>query len=115
MARLTVIGTLGQALGTEGAYNSRAGGGADIAAAVSTTAVAADIATLVADGASPTQAHVTALNGHWTTLLAAITAQQATVAGDVLVSVDQAVITTPAKFQAVWKALLQGFRNSGML
>lgn len=39
----------------------------EIGTAVAPTAVAAAIATLVADGASPTQAHVTTLNNAWTT------------------------------------------------
>jgi len=41
-------------------------------AAIDYTAVAADIATLVADGATPTQAHVTTLNTDWGTLKALI-------------------------------------------
>ena len=47
---------------------------AAVAAQPSTTTVAADVATLVADGASPTQAHVTALNTAWGTFLTAQTA-----------------------------------------
>jgi hypothetical protein len=47
---------------------------AAVAAQPSSTAVATDIATLVADGASPTQAHVNALNTAWGTFLTALTA-----------------------------------------
>jgi stress response protein SCP2 len=48
------------------------------------TAVTNAVATLVADGASPTQAHVTALNSAYTTLKAAVNAiSTATVAADV--------------------------------
>lgn len=39
---------------------------------VSYTTFAADLATLVADGASPTQAHVNAVNSDWTSLKAVI-------------------------------------------
>src|ERR1019366_581928 len=49
---------------------------ADLATAISdevtTTTVAANVGTLVSDGASPTQAHVTTLNSNWGTLKTAI-------------------------------------------
>lgn len=45
-------------------------GEADAINTVATTTVAADVATLVADGATPTQAHVTTLNTDWAALLA---------------------------------------------
>ena len=44
-------------------------------ASADTTAVAADIATLVADAGSPTQAHVTTLAADWVTYLAAVPTQ----------------------------------------
>ena len=50
-----------------------------VAAKVSVTAVANAVATLVADGASPTQAHVTTLNTAWGTLNTGITALHAAV------------------------------------
>lgn len=43
----------------------------------STATVAADVATLVADGASPTQGHVNTLNTDWGTYLTAENAKRA--------------------------------------
>lgn len=52
--------------------DTAAGAGVTAATATDTAAVAAAIAVLVADGASPTQAHVNTANAAWGTLLALI-------------------------------------------
>jgi hypothetical protein len=82
MALAAVNITIGQALGS-GRYSSSVKGGSvpDIAT------VTTNVATLVADGASPTQAHVTTLNTNHTKLAAAIT-------GDVSVIWDGSTITS---------------------
>lgn len=67
-----------------------------------TTTVAANIATLVADGASPTQAHVTTLNGNWTTYLAALSAAITAASHDLsVVFNDSTLDTVDKKVQAV--------------
>lgn len=92
-----------------------------IAAAVTATpdytAVAADIATLVADGASPTQAHVTALNTAWGTYKTAAdaynadvaalstTASAATVAADVTLVINLATVTNMNQVRAALRRL----------
>lgn len=67
MALAAVNLTIGQSLG-DGRYGVTAKG----ASAPDFATVTADIATLVADGASPTQAHVTTLNTDYAPLAAAI-------------------------------------------
>lgn len=114
VARQAFKATLGTAL-ISGLPTASAGGAADIAVSVDTTAVAADVAALVADGASPTQGHVNTLATDWATLLAAVTAQQATVTGDILVSIDTSVLNTGNKIKAAIHAVLQAIRNAGML
>lgn len=111
MARSSVAITLGQAL-PGGQYNARTGASGpvsvDVATAVAdlatlttnvatvtgtlTTNVAAAVAVLVADGASPTQAHVNTLNTAWGLLATAIAAlSTAAVSADLtLVSADDA-------------------------
>ena len=75
---------------------------------VSTT-VAANIATLVTDGASPTQAHVNTLNTNWGTYLTAINALLAGLAaGDlVLYLTDSAAMTRLQVTEAL--IALEGF------
>jgi len=68
--------------------------------ATTQAAVAADIATLVADGASPTQAHVTTLNTDWAAFIATL-GTYPTQAADVVVSVDTAAVTTLGGFKAI--------------
>lgn len=84
MALYGFTASLNQSLG-DGRYNVSIGGLGDPSsvAAPSSAAVAADVATLVADGASPTQAHVTTLNTDWGTFLTAETAYRAAVGGAV--------------------------------
>lgn len=81
MALAAVNITIGTAF-ANGSYGPSVKGGA----APSFAAVTADVATLVADGASPTQAHVTTLNTDYTALAAAIN-------GDVSVVWDTTKIT----------------------
>ncbi len=57
------------------------------------------LATLVADGASPTQAHVTAVNNAQTTVLASLNPA-------FVVYYDRATINTPALIQAAFRAAL---------
>jgi hypothetical protein len=67
------------------------------------TALAAAVAVLVADGATPTQAHVTTAN-----------AALPTVQGDLQVSYDTAKITTVNQLKAAFAQLLQAARGSGI-
>lgn len=67
---LAVVGTV-PAQGNAGLFSNK-GHVADVTQTVASTTVAANIATLVADGASPTQAHVTTLNTNWALLLAGL-------------------------------------------
>lgn len=115
MAQAVLNATLGADLG-EGRFTISVGGKADIVAA-DTTDVAAAIAVLVADGASPTQAHVTTLNNAWTTLLAAITAINGAAAdsADLKIVVNNATVTTTNKFVALMRALLNCFPGSGII
>lgn len=67
------------------------------------TALAAAMAVLVADAASPTQAHVTTAN-----------AALPTVQGDLQVSYDNTKITTVNQLKRACDALLQAARGSGI-
>jgi hypothetical protein len=67
--------------------------------------VAADVATLVADGASPTQGHVNTLNTDWTSLKTVIDAQASGALGGVTVIIDLAVITNLNKLDAALAAI----------
>lgn len=57
------------------------------------------LATLVADGASPTQAHVTPVNAAQTTILASLSPA-------FVVYYDRATINTPALIQTAFRAAL---------
>jgi hypothetical protein len=87
MARLTVTAAAGASVGGLGALEE--------AIAVLTPA----LATLVADGASPTQAHVTAVNNAQTAVLAQL-------APAFVVYYDRATINTPGKIQQAFAAAL---------
>lgn len=86
-----------------GQNNAKIGGGN-----VDTTAVAADVATLVADGATPTQAHVTTLAADWATLLGGYT-------GDVVISYDTTKLTTITQLKRVFDMILSVAYGSGNL
>jgi hypothetical protein len=73
-----------------------------------TTTVNTDIATLVADGAIPTQGHVNTLNTDWTAYKAALTAYQtAELTGDVTVSFDKSSVTTRRQFVSALKQIVK--------
>lgn len=73
MSNVAITVTLNHAI-PDGQFSTSNGTLADPnGTAPSTTTVAADIATLVADGASPTQGHVNTLNTDWGTFLTAYT------------------------------------------
>ncbi len=67
------------------------------------TALAAAVAVLVADGATPTQAHVNTAN-----------AALPTVQGDLQLSFDSTKITTVNQLKAAFAQLLQAARGSGI-
>lgn len=133
MTTASIKATLGANLG-EGKWGVTLGATADVtglstasdtaAALVVTDAVpvAAALAVLVTDGASPTQAHVTTLNNAYTTLAAAITAAKAATvaakaatAGDVVVSVNQATVTTRNQITDILRKLLNQLPNFGIV
>jgi len=95
MALAAVNITVGQSLGG-GAYSSSVKGGS----IPNFATVTADVATLVADGASPTQAHVTTLNTDYTALAASIN-------GDVTVVWNSAVVTSRNQLRAALIAALK--------
>jgi len=110
------LGYTKQATGAQFAYTSDSNSAAvatvkaDVAALVYTT-LAAAIATAVADGASPTQAHVTAINTAWGTFKALVdtaVTDAAALAGvtdaDVKVSVNTSNITTKNQLTQIWEA-----------
>jgi hypothetical protein len=73
-----------------------------------TATVAANIATLVADGATPTQAHVTTLNTNWGTFLTAFNAYAAAYLGaNATLLIDATAITTMNQLKAALAALLR--------
>lgn len=93
------------------------------------TTVAANIATLVADGATPTQAHVTTLNTNWGTLKALIDTQttdttaadtkagadQTGCAAAVVVTFDTVVFSDKGRLQAAFKAIVDAILGTGYL
>lgn len=134
MARIAFKCTLGQSLGN-GAFNTQAGAStplltsataADDAAGTASGTLADDVAAavgvLVADGASPTEAHVTTLNTAWGLLATAIAAAKTATAAakvaadgpDVIVEIDDAVVTTQNGARASLLAVLHTIRGSGM-
>lgn len=147
MARAAFFCTLGQDLGS-GAFSSSNGAATPVAtpAAAAATAVTAaddaqaaavllavDVATavgvLVADGASPTQAHVNDLNTAWglfETAFAAVTAataaavtaadaaETATGAQNAVFDIDTSVVTTQNAARAALRQIEQAIAGSGM-
>lgn len=119
MALAAFTATINQSLG-DGRYSVDAAPLTDPSgtAAPSTATVAADIATLVADGATPTQAHVNTLNTDWGTFLTAETAYRAA-AGTAIGGSNATLLLDTSKFtklnqvEAAIKSLLQQVRASG--
>lgn len=140
MARMIVNATVGTSpqpsfgsgaepnveLATQAAYIAATltAANAAVTAEINTTAVANAVAALVADGAAPTQAHVTTLNLAWGTLLTAIGAQDtavgaaaaaaavpsltaatAAVSPDVVLIVNGATVLTKNKLKQIVNAL----------
>jgi hypothetical protein len=137
MARVAFGCTLGAALGPtgEGRFSSVSGAvapsttaatkadtDAGTASGTLTTNVAAAVAVLVADGASPTQAHVTTLNTAWGLLATAIaTAKTSTAAAvtaaaqaNVVLDIDTAVVTTQNGVRHAMRNLLRTIEGSGL-
>jgi hypothetical protein len=100
MARFSVSATMNAATVNGTPTVASVGGTQD--ASGNTATVAANVATLVADGASPTQAHVTTLNTNWGALLNMITPTNK----DVILSFDASVITTRTALRQAVAALL---------
>lgn len=134
MARIAFGCTLGNDLG-QGRFGSSSGAvspaltaatAADTAAGTAsgtlTTNVAAAVAVLVADGASPTQAHVNTLNTAWGLLATAIaaaktaTAAAATAAApaNIVLDIDTAVVTTKNGARAAMREIMRTLDGSGM-
>lgn len=112
MAVSAVVVTLGGSLG-EGQYNSSHS--YTVPTVASATAFEAALATLVADGASPTQAHVTAVNNAYTTIKAAKLAYDAATAGNLVVLVDTAVLTTSNAVNWAVKRALRALAGLGIV
>lgn len=112
MAISAVVVTLGAHLG-EGKYNSSHS--FTVPAVADATAFEAALATLVADGASPTQAHVTAVNNAYTTLKTAKTAYDTATAGNLVVLVDTAVLASSNAAKWAVKRALQALANIGIV
>jgi hypothetical protein len=119
MALAAFTATLNQSLG-DGRHNVQRGGLSDpsATAAPASTTVAANIATLVADGATPTQAHVTTLNTNWGTFLTSETAYRAAVAtaiggADLTVLFDTSKFTTMNQVKAALDSILRAASGSG--
>jgi predicted dinucleotide-utilizing enzyme len=95
MARAAINVNIGGQLDASGKFGTSINSGStpDIASVVADTAV------LVADAASPTQAHVTTLNGHVGPLNTAIT-------GDLTVTWDTSKITTLNQLKAALAQVL---------
>lgn len=108
MSNVAVTVTLNQAL-PGGQYSTTNGTLADPnGTAPATTTVAANIATLVADGASPTQAHVTTLNTNWGTFLTAYTAYAGGVGAltaNATFMFDPAAVTTMNQLRAILREI----------
>ena len=78
-------------------------------------AVATDIATLVTDGASPTQAHVTTLAADWVILKALIDAQVTAGANSAVLVFDSTVFSDTGKLAAAFKEFLERVKGTGYL
>lgn len=95
---------------TDGHYTmSVVGNGAMV---LSTTATA-DMATLVADGASPTQAHVTAMNTAFSAFVIPVNILNG--ANTVSIVFDKTGITTMNQLKSALTNLLQQIAGSGLL
>lgn len=125
MAGQTVTATIGQSI-PNGQYRIETAGvgdqsttlTADIAAYDTLAAtVVSTLATLVADGASPTQAHVTAVNNAYTALKASYVTLKAdtnSAAGyDFAVVINLAKVTSKNALVGAWRSVLRTIEGSG--
>lgn len=112
MARFSIKVSIGTKLtdfnGVDTGLRGGAYGAAVTGGATDPAAVAADVAVLVADGATPTQAHVTTLNTDWGTLNGGLT-------GDLVVSFDATKITTITQLRRALDMALQAMQGAGNL
>ena len=90
--------------------------GSEITAAIGgVSQLATDLATLVADGDSPTQAHATAVANDWCALTGGSSSGTASITqAAVLVNVDTTVITTVSLLSAVLRNIEKQALASGM-
>lgn len=86
---------------------------ADVVQTVSSATVDADVATLVADGASPTQGHVNTLNTDWTALKAGLPGVPTT--ADVVISFDASAVGTRSVLRKAVQRLLEAIEGSNAL
>lgn len=116
MANRVITVTLNQSI--PGGYSISTGTLADPnGTPPSTATVAADVATLVADGASPTQAHVTTLNTDWGTFLTAETTYRGGVSAltaNASFFYDPSAVTTMNQALAILRAIEHRLRGSGL-
>lgn len=125
MAKMTLTATVGSALtagvGKTGELLAVAATVKADVAALDYTTVAANIATLVADGASPTQGHVNTLNTNWGTFKALVdtaVTDAATIpgtAGDVVLQINGATVLTKNKLREILNSFLQQVEGSNLL
>lgn len=86
---------------------------ADVTQSVASATVAADIAVLVADGASPTQGHVTTLNTDWTALLAGLPGIPSI--SDVILSFDATAVGTRSALRRAILRILEAVEGCDAL
>lgn len=132
MARSSINITVGAAKGYDGYSTSggQADSGTDASTAVTDAAAmvaaqtpaAAAMAVLVADGASPTQAHVTTMNGLYTTLAAAVAACNTDIgnlntalSAGVVISWDTTKVTSINQLKAAFAEALRAAQGGGIL
>ena len=108
MARVSYGCTLRTTLAQNAGFVMTSGSGGPIP---SQAAVEAAVATLEADGATPTQAHVTALRGVWNTLVSGLNAHDT---GSMVMDYDNAVLTTQNAVRAALRELQQTIAGSGL-
>lgn len=115
---------VGSARDSGGFYNATSvgAGAVPLSATVETdlnTTVSGDIDTLVADGASPTQAHVTTLEGHFDTLqtdwAAYKAATDAATTANVSVTFDKTAITSMNQLKSALNNIMLQIAGSGLL
>ena len=104
MSNVVITVTLNHGL-PNGHYSTTVGTIADPnGTAPATTTVNTDVATLVADGASPTQGHVNTLNTDWSTFKTALTAYTGGVGAltaNATFLFDPAAVTTMNQLRAI--------------